>query len=802
MRLFGKLAELTQAILKKSGFDVTVDPGTTTGDKTITLPDSTDTLVGRATTDTLTNKSIDADNNTISELETDNLKAGVLNTDTGLSGASDTQVGSALAVKTYVDDSIATKDEASEISFDPAPSSLVATDVQVMGNELAGRLDATELATGLNASDLIDHENTTTNPHVVTKAQVGLGSADDTADLDKPISTATQTALDLKADDADLTTHTGDTLNPHSVTKSQVGLGSADDTSDLNKPISTATQSALDLKVDETITVTGDEVGTTGGGDLTANRTVSIKDNPTIGGVSHMALPSGTTAQRPGSPANNLLRHNSDDNVLERYDGTSWTGVGGGGLEVEFKSANYTAEAGFEYVQTADFTAVTFPAGSDGDVIRMTRDRAGGVDWEASAITITPDGAETIDGAATFELDTNTADFIYFVYQASATNWISVTPITAGLDAGGGGGLTVVFQSSNYVAAVDTNNVQTADFTAVTLPVGVDGATIQLSREDSVDWEASPVIVTPNGAETIDGSATYELDTNVADFVSLIYEAASTNWIVITPVTAGAGEGGGGLTPTPIGADPGSTETGLDYIMTAEFNTLTVTTIATANERMRVSKTAGVSWATTPVTVSSAGSDTFNGDATLVLDSDGVDYVDLISESGNWIVQFPVTPSAVIGNISRVASVSQGANQVGFASGATVNPVTYDTVDFDPFNMWNASLNRWEPDVAGYYRIYSTIQIRAGAAVNAIETAIGIIDSTNYSQETAGKGGDSNEFSTQYGSRIMYFNGTTDTAKMLAIAIIAGANTWDIGGGDSHANFGIELIYATDTSPV
>ena len=45
------------------------------------------------------------------------------------------------------------------------------------------------------------------NPHGVTKAQVGLGNADDTSDADKPISIATQDALDLKAnaDNAELT---------------------------------------------------------------------------------------------------------------------------------------------------------------------------------------------------------------------------------------------------------------------------------------------------------------------------------------------------------------------------------------------------------------------------------------------------------------------------------------------------------------------------------------------------------------------------------------------------------------------
>ena len=37
------------------------------------------------------------------------------------------------------------------------------------------------------------------NPHEVTKVQVGLGNANDTSDADKPISIATQDALDLKA---------------------------------------------------------------------------------------------------------------------------------------------------------------------------------------------------------------------------------------------------------------------------------------------------------------------------------------------------------------------------------------------------------------------------------------------------------------------------------------------------------------------------------------------------------------------------------------------------------------------------
>lgn len=50
---------------------------------------------------------------------------------------------------------------------------------------------------------LEEHEADHENPHQVTKAQVGLGNCNNTSDADKPISTATQTALNAKADKSD-----------------------------------------------------------------------------------------------------------------------------------------------------------------------------------------------------------------------------------------------------------------------------------------------------------------------------------------------------------------------------------------------------------------------------------------------------------------------------------------------------------------------------------------------------------------------------------------------------------------------
>ena len=109
------------------------------------------------------------------------------------------------------------------------------------------------------SASLFSHTSATDNPHVVTQTQVGLSAVDNTSDLNKPISTATQNALNLKFDtsginqyatSANLNNHIINISNPHSVTQTQVGLSAVDNTSDLNKPISTATQSALNLKFD------------------------------------------------------------------------------------------------------------------------------------------------------------------------------------------------------------------------------------------------------------------------------------------------------------------------------------------------------------------------------------------------------------------------------------------------------------------------------------------------------------------------------------------------------------------------
>ena len=80
-----------------------------------TTVDTFDTYLAQ-TTKTLTNKTIDVDNNTVSNIEVDNLKSGVLDTDLSSVSGSDDTLASAKAIKAYVDAQIQTEDTIAELN--------------------------------------------------------------------------------------------------------------------------------------------------------------------------------------------------------------------------------------------------------------------------------------------------------------------------------------------------------------------------------------------------------------------------------------------------------------------------------------------------------------------------------------------------------------------------------------------------------------------------------------------------------------------------------------------------------------
>lgn len=90
---------------------------------------------------------------------------------------------------------------------------------------------ATRAQADIDVNEKVDlHIGNKSNPHGVTKAQVGLANVNNTSDADKPVSTAQATAIaDAKAAgtnaQTNLTTHMQNMSNPHGVTRDQLGLG-------------------------------------------------------------------------------------------------------------------------------------------------------------------------------------------------------------------------------------------------------------------------------------------------------------------------------------------------------------------------------------------------------------------------------------------------------------------------------------------------------------------------------------------------------------------------------------------------
>lgn len=179
-------------------------------------------------------------------------------------------------------------------------------------NKLAG------IEAGAQVND-VDSVNGYTGAVVLNKSDVGLSNVDNTSDLNKPISTATQSALNAKEN-----TITAGTTSQYfrgdktfqTLDKAAVGLGNVDNTSDANKPISTATQAALNAKQDTL--VSGTNIKTINGSSI-------------LGSGDFLTIPQLTTAQRDAlTPVAGYPIYNTTEGYLETYDNFwGWMPVSG-----------------------------------------------------------------------------------------------------------------------------------------------------------------------------------------------------------------------------------------------------------------------------------------------------------------------------------------------------------------------------------------------------------------------------------------------------------------------------------------
>lgn len=142
------------------------------------LDEEVRTVVTENQTQELTNKSINVDDNTITNIEVDNLKVGVLNTSVTLDSATDNQLPSALATKTYIE---STTDEvqqnlqdhidnptnahiASAIGFEPVG--------EILSEDVQGAVEEVETHAQEALTNISDHINNPTDAHDATSISV------------------------------------------------------------------------------------------------------------------------------------------------------------------------------------------------------------------------------------------------------------------------------------------------------------------------------------------------------------------------------------------------------------------------------------------------------------------------------------------------------------------------------------------------------------------------------------------------------------------------------------------------------
>ncbi len=225
------------------------------------------------------------------------------------------------------------------------------------------------------------------------KTTLGLGNVNDTADLDKPISDLTQAALDTKIG-TDASSGFGITLigaADAAAARATLVLGNVDNTSDAAKPISSATQAALDTKLASTaVSVFG--LSLVDDTDAAAARTTLALNN----------VDNTSDANKPISTATQTA-------LNAKLNATLLTGKG-------------TLIAG-----SAAGVGATVPAGTDDQVLTADSTAASGVAFKNALRDLTSDG--------TFLNVTSDTSLI----QASLTSANTTTAISGNIGTGGMG---------------------------------------------------------------------------------------------------------------------------------------------------------------------------------------------------------------------------------------------------------------------------------------------------------------------------------------------------------------------------
>ena len=350
---------------------------------------------------------------------------------------------------------------------------------------------------------------TITTPAGLVKGDVGLGNVDNTSDANKPVSTAGQTALDLKANLAS-PTFTGTVVLPDNT----VALGTKT-TGDYVATITGGTG------VSSTAATTGE--GTTHS--LSIGQAVATTDNVTFAGVTADAIKVGVTAANEIDTTSGGLTIDSAGGTVTVDDNLTVTGnltVSGTTTSINTETltvddniivlnnnvtASPTENAGIE-VERGSSTNVVLRWNETDDAWELTND---GSTYSAiaTASSVSSATALTVDNLTDVVI-TAAADKDFLMYNG--TNWVDQA-ITLGTDTTGnyvatltaGTGITLANNSgegASPTVTVDTTVIQAKVTNVTDTEIGyLDGVTSAIQTQ--IDLKAPLASPTFTGTPTL-----------------------------------------------------------------------------------------------------------------------------------------------------------------------------------------------------------------------------------------------------------------------------------------------------------
>lgn len=136
------------------------------------------------------------------------------------------------------------------------------------------------------------------------------------------------------------------------VTKSHVGLGNVDNTADADKPVSTATQTALDAKLDSVTTINAQ----------TANYTLVLGDKDkmvemNVGSANTLTVPANSSVAYPVGTKINIVQTGSGQTTLTAGGGVTINGTPGLKTRAQWSAVTLVKRATDTWVAFGDLTA-------------------------------------------------------------------------------------------------------------------------------------------------------------------------------------------------------------------------------------------------------------------------------------------------------------------------------------------------------------------------------------------------------------------------------------------------------------